>query len=62
MNGSDCVHPFVALQDCIKANPYAFSKDIFEDDEVKKEEKPAQEYKIIPPAWSLSSPSPRHRL
>ncbi|KAJ8759266.1 hypothetical protein K2173_006786 [Erythroxylum novogranatense] len=26
--GSDCVHPFVALQNCIKANPNAFSKDI----------------------------------
>uniref|UniRef100_A0A2N9GE33 Mitochondrial intermembrane space import and assembly protein 40 homolog n=1 Tax=Fagus sylvatica TaxID=28930 RepID=A0A2N9GE33_FAGSY len=26
--GSDCVHPFVALQNCIKANPNAFSEDV----------------------------------
>ncbi|KAI9169955.1 hypothetical protein LWI28_020075 [Acer negundo] len=37
--GSDCVHPFVALQNCIKANPDAFSKEVLEDDEVKKEGK-----------------------
>ncbi|KAJ9190635.1 hypothetical protein P3X46_001816 [Hevea brasiliensis] len=56
--GSDCVHPFVALQNCIKAKPDAFSKDILEE-EVKKEEKPAQEYRIIPPKWSRESPSPK---
>ncbi|XP_060185789.1 mitochondrial intermembrane space import and assembly protein 40 homolog [Lycium barbarum] len=58
--GSDCVSPFVALQSCIKANPNAFSKDILEDDvskqdAVQKEETPKQEYKIIPPIWSVES-------
>ncbi|KAK8945514.1 hypothetical protein KSP40_PGU020543 [Platanthera guangdongensis] len=35
--GSDCVRPFVALQNCIRANPDAFSKEVLEekdDDEV----------------------------
>ncbi|KAK4373438.1 hypothetical protein RND71_008822 [Anisodus tanguticus] len=65
--GSDCVSPFVALQSCIKANPNAFSKDVLEDDdddddddvrkqdEVQKEETPKQEYRIIPPIWSVES-------
>ncbi|KAK7822515.1 mitochondrial intermembrane space import and assembly protein 40 homolog isoform X2 [Quercus suber] len=53
--GSDCVHPFVALQKCIKAYPDAFSKDILEEDEVKKEEKPTEEYKIRPPLWAKKS-------
>lgn len=60
--GSDCVHPFVALQNCIKANPNAFSKDILEEAEEKKEEEPAQEYKIIPPIWSRESRSPKSKL
>ncbi|KAJ4972566.1 hypothetical protein NE237_005740 [Protea cynaroides] len=30
--GSDCVHPFVALQNCIKANPDAFPKDVLDED------------------------------
>jgi len=60
--GSDCVNPFVALQSCIKANPDAFAKDILEDDEDKEEEKPAQQYKVIPPIWSSESQSPRQRL
>lgn len=64
LQGSDCVHPFVALQSCIKANPNAFAKDILEDDEdeVKEEEEAAQDYKIIPPVWSTESHSPRQRL
>ncbi|KAK6790817.1 hypothetical protein RDI58_009898 [Solanum bulbocastanum] len=60
--GSDCVGPFVALQSCIKANPNAFSKDVLDDDddvrkqdEVKTEETPKQEYRIIPPIWSVES-------
>lgn len=61
--GSDCVSPFVALQSCIKANPNAFSKDVLEEDdddvkkqdEVKTEETPKQEYRIIPPLWSVES-------
>ncbi|KAM7463238.1 hypothetical protein LguiA_031359 [Lonicera macranthoides] len=51
--GSDCVHPFVALQSCIKANPGAFSKDVLEDDEVEKEKRPTQENKIKLPSWSV---------
>ncbi|CAL8995415.1 unnamed protein product [Prunus brigantina] len=60
--GSDCVHPFVVLQKCIKANPHAFSKDVLEEDEVKKEEKLTQDYKIIPPKWARESPSPKSKL
>ncbi|GAB4851961.1 Oxidoreductase [Ancistrocladus abbreviatus] len=52
--GSDCVHPFVALQQCIKAHPDAFAKDFLEDDQVKNVE-PPQDHNIIPPEWSLES-------
>ncbi|KAK1556177.1 hypothetical protein Q3G72_000124 [Acer saccharum] len=63
--GSDCVHPFVALQNCIKANPDAFSKEVLEDDEVKKEEEePPHEIRVIPPVWSKEpkSPKPKPKL
>ncbi|GMN52669.1 hypothetical protein TIFTF001_021825 [Ficus carica] len=61
--GSDCVHPFVALQNCIKANPDAFSKDILDDEEeVEKEEEPTQNYKIYPPKWSGEPQSPKAKL
>lgn len=60
--GSDCVHPFVALQNCIKANPNAFSKDVLEEDEVKKDEEPTQEYKIIAPLWSKESKTAKSKL
>ncbi|XP_057957527.1 mitochondrial intermembrane space import and assembly protein 40 homolog [Malania oleifera] len=60
--GSDCVHPFVALQSCIKAHPGAFSKDVLDNEEVEKEEEPKQEYKIIPPIWSTESQSPKSKL
>ncbi|KAJ0095483.1 hypothetical protein Patl1_14951 [Pistacia atlantica] len=64
--GSDCVHPFVALQNCIKANPNAFSKDILDEDEdeVKKEEEPppSPTYKIYPPLWSRGPQSPKSKL
>ncbi|KAJ1401069.1 mitochondrial intermembrane space import and assembly protein [Sesbania bispinosa] len=59
--GSDCLHPFVALQSCIKANPNAFSKDILGEDE-SKELETVQEYKIIPPNWSKESQSSKSRL
>nr|GMD18119.1 mitochondrial intermembrane space import and assembly protein 40 homolog [Ipomoea batatas] len=64
--GSDCVHPFVALQNCIKANPGAFSKDILDDDEAdkeeaRKEETPTQQNKIIPPIWSAESKGKKHK-
>ncbi|KAL3622603.1 Oxidoreductase [Castilleja foliolosa] len=60
--GSDCVHPFVALQKCIKANPDAFSKDVMEDeDDVKKEEKlaPQKMNNIRPPLWAVESKTPK---
>ncbi|XP_030544626.1 mitochondrial intermembrane space import and assembly protein 40 homolog [Rhodamnia argentea] len=62
--GSDCVNPFVALQNCIKANPGAFSKDVLEgdDDDVKKEEELKQEYRIIPPTWSKESHKAKSKL
>ncbi|PKU65662.1 mitochondrial intermembrane space import and assembly protein 40 homolog [Dendrobium catenatum] len=47
--GSDCVSPFVALQNCIRSNPDAFSKDVLEDEDQEEE---VQEYKINPPSWS----------
>ncbi|XP_043694102.1 mitochondrial intermembrane space import and assembly protein 40 homolog [Telopea speciosissima] len=50
--GSDCVHPFVALQNCIKENPDAFPKDVLDEDGSKKEEEYTHEYKIIPPNWA----------
>ncbi|KAG6434554.1 hypothetical protein SASPL_106192 [Salvia splendens] len=57
--GSDCVHPFVALQNCIKANPDAFSKDVLEDEEeVKKEDEPTPKYRVRPPLWSRKSKTP----
>ncbi|KAK7294447.1 hypothetical protein RJT34_17336 [Clitoria ternatea] len=59
--GSDCVNPFVALQNCIKANPDAFSKEVLEEEE-SKELEPVEEYKIIPPKWSSESKSPQSRL
>lgn len=54
------MHPFVNLQNCIKANPDAFSKEA--EDEVKKEEKMTQDYKIIPPSWSKESSRPKSNL
>ncbi|KAG7551634.1 CHCH domain [Arabidopsis thaliana x Arabidopsis arenosa] len=57
--GSDCVHPFVALQSCIKANPDAFSKSVREDEEKtekKEEEPPVQDHRIIPPLWAKDPP------
>ncbi|KAL0914008.1 hypothetical protein M5K25_017505 [Dendrobium thyrsiflorum] len=47
--GSDCVSPFVALQNCIRSNPDAFSKDVLEDEDQEEE---VQEYKFYPPSWS----------
>ncbi|XP_073147866.1 mitochondrial intermembrane space import and assembly protein 40 homolog [Henckelia pumila] len=57
--GSDCVHPFVALQKCIKVNPNAFSKDILEDEDIKNQEKPSQQYTVRPPIWSQESRNPK---
>ncbi|KAK7381860.1 hypothetical protein VNO80_00408 [Phaseolus coccineus] len=59
--GSDCVHPFVALQSCIKANPDAFSKDILGEEE-SNELGPDLEYEILPPRWAKESRSPKSSL
>lgn len=56
------MHPFVALQDCIKANPNAFSEDVLEGDEDRKMEEPTEEYKIRPPSWSGDPPSSKSKL
>ncbi|KAK8564116.1 hypothetical protein V6N13_005670 [Hibiscus sabdariffa] len=60
--GSDCVHPFVALQTCIKGNPDAFPKTVMEDKQVMKEEEPVQEYRIYPPLWFRKSQNPKPKL
>ncbi|KAL8152920.1 hypothetical protein V2J09_010680 [Rumex salicifolius] len=60
--GSDCVQPFVMLQNCIKAHPDAFSKDVLEGDEVEKEPKPSSELKINPPRWSIESQDAKSKL
>ncbi|XP_039137668.1 mitochondrial intermembrane space import and assembly protein 40 homolog [Dioscorea cayenensis subsp. rotundata] len=52
--GSDCVHPFIALQNCIKANPNAFSEDVLEEDSKDVE---VEEHRIIPPKWAKESKS-----
>ncbi|ESW07432.1 hypothetical protein PHAVU_010G129500 [Phaseolus vulgaris] len=59
--GSDCVHPFVALQSCIKANPDAFSKDILGEEE-SNELGPDLEYEILSPRWARESGSPKSSL
>ncbi|KAF7811638.1 mitochondrial intermembrane space import and assembly protein 40-like protein [Senna tora] len=61
VTGSDCVHPFVALQNCIKANPNAFSQDILNEDEVKETD-PTPEYIIHPPKWSRESQNSKSKL
>ncbi|WVZ86487.1 hypothetical protein U9M48_033252 [Paspalum notatum var. saurae] len=55
--GSDCVGPFVALQDCIKANPEAFSKEILEEEE-NDEEAEKSNLKVRAPSWSRE-PKPK---
>ncbi|XP_022957285.1 mitochondrial intermembrane space import and assembly protein 40 homolog [Cucurbita moschata] len=66
--GSDCVHPFVALQSCIKANPNAFSKDVLDEEEEEEErekqkaEEPTKDYRIIPPSWSREPQAPKSKL
>ncbi|KAL6553513.1 Oxidoreductase [Orobanche gracilis] len=56
--GSDCVHPFVALQNCIKANPDAFPEDVVEDKDVKGDGNPGPQYNIRPPLWAVESETP----
>ncbi|CAN1168021.1 Mitochondrial intermembrane space import and assembly protein 40 homolog [Linum perenne] len=60
--GSDCVHPFVALQNCIKANPDAFKDVTGEEEEVKKEEVAVQKYRIIAPLWAREASTPKPKL
>ncbi|ONM15787.1 Cox19-like CHCH family protein [Zea mays] len=52
--GSDCVKPFITLQDCIKANPEAFSKEILEEEE-NDEEADKSNLKVRAPSWSRES-------
>ncbi|XP_027906698.1 mitochondrial intermembrane space import and assembly protein 40 homolog [Vigna unguiculata] len=59
--GSDCVHPFIALQSCIKANPDAFSKDILGEEE-SNELGPVVKYEILPPRWAKESGRPKSNL
>ncbi|KAF7002653.1 hypothetical protein CFC21_018103 [Triticum aestivum] len=54
--GSDCVQPFIALQNCIKENPAAFSKEILEEEE-KDEEAEKSNLQVRAPAWSRESKS-----
>ncbi|KAJ0710677.1 putative mitochondrial intermembrane space import and assembly protein [Helianthus annuus] len=60
--GSDCVNPFVALQKCIQINPNAFPSDVLENEEAEAQEKPVQDYKIIPPKWSLETANAKPKL
>ncbi|XP_024959951.1 mitochondrial intermembrane space import and assembly protein 40 homolog [Cynara cardunculus var. scolymus] len=61
--GSDCVQPFVALQSCIQTNPNAFPKEVLENDEAETQEKPSEDYKIIPPRWAVEpTTSPKTKL
>ncbi|CAN0920493.1 Mitochondrial intermembrane space import and assembly protein 40 homolog [Linum grandiflorum] len=63
--GSDCVHPFVALQKCIKLNPGAFSNkaDVAEEGkEVKKVEMGVQKYRISAPLWAREPSTPKPKL
>uniref|UniRef100_A0A0E0KT18 Armadillo-like repeats domain-containing protein n=1 Tax=Oryza punctata TaxID=4537 RepID=A0A0E0KT18_ORYPU len=54
--GSDCVKPFIALQDCIKINPEAFSKEILEEEE-NDEEAEKSNLKAEPNLPSANGPS-----
>ncbi|XP_062217475.1 mitochondrial intermembrane space import and assembly protein 40 homolog [Phragmites australis] len=49
--GSDCVNPFIALQNCIKENKEAFIKEILEEEENDVEAEKSN-LKVLPPAWS----------
>uniref|UniRef100_K3YWH2 Mitochondrial intermembrane space import and assembly protein 40 homolog n=1 Tax=Setaria italica TaxID=4555 RepID=K3YWH2_SETIT len=49
--GSDCVDPFIALQNCIRGNKEAFIKEILEEEE-NDEEAEKSNLKVLPPAWS----------
>jgi len=49
--GSDCVDPFIALQNCIGENKEAFIKEILEEEE-NDEEAAKSNLKVLPPAWS----------
>ncbi|CAL5020686.1 unnamed protein product [Urochloa decumbens] len=57
--GSDCVDPFVALQNCIRENKEAFIKEILEEEE-NDEEAEKSNLKVLPPAWSRE-PKPKTR-
>lgn len=56
------MNPFVALQNCIKANPNAFSKDVLEEEKVEEEEVPSEDYKIDPPKFAEEPRRPKPKL
>nr|CBG76418.1 OO_Ba0013J05-OO_Ba0033A15.5 [Oryza officinalis] len=58
--GSDCVKPFIALQDCIKINPEAFSKEILEEEE-NDEEAEKSNLKVRAPAWRSRLGTKEHK-
>jgi len=51
LQGSDCVDPFIALQNCIGENKEAFIKEILEEEE-NDEEAEKSNLKVLSPAWS----------
>ncbi|RLM80571.1 mitochondrial intermembrane space import and assembly protein 40-like [Panicum miliaceum] len=51
LQGSDCVNPFIALQNCIGENKEAFIKEILEEEENDEEDEKSN-LKVLPPAWS----------
>ena len=51
------MNPFIALQDCVKANPEAFSKEILEEEE-NDEEAENSNLKVRAPAWARE-PKPK---
>jgi mitochondrial intermembrane space import and assembly protein 40 len=51
IQGSDCINPFIALQNCIKENKEAFIKEILEEEE-NDDEADKSNLKVLPPAWS----------
>ncbi|CAN6279315.1 unnamed protein product [Urochloa humidicola] len=57
--GSDCVDPFIALQNCIRENKEAFIKEILEEEE-NDEKAEKSNIKVLPPAWSRE-PKPKTR-
>ncbi|ERN10226.1 mitochondrial intermembrane space import and assembly protein 40 homolog [Amborella trichopoda] len=60
--GSNCVHPFIALQNCISLNPDAFSKYDLESDVEEEKDDDKQEYKIKAPLHTKPPKAPKPSL